>query len=312
MGLIYIITHARRINDVMTWSKWQCSQTWFCNFCTLIFFLQTRPWSDFFLNCCVCVCVFVAVFGIISIRVMVLLYLWSPSILRSVFSAVWCAWADRDSIQDEKAHLCWLHLAVEVWWCPFSTPVCCDCVFSCVRWLSRQTQCKGPESSPVPTTPGCGGILSLLLFVVFVSLPVRWSRRLAQCTGPESWPVPTTPGCGGVMVSFQYSSLLYLCPQLFEMIKQTGTVYRTRKLPCADYTWLWRCDGVERQLPFLLERKRAGMLVCVAVGPTAFAVKRKWKLNLRVPEGSVGYITRVGGVGGQHLPCSVLKFFLMP
>ncbi|XP_076461826.1 uncharacterized protein LOC143294275 [Babylonia areolata] len=44
---------------------------------------------------------------------------------------------------------------------------------------------------------------------------------------------------------------------LCEMIEQTGTVYRTRKLRCADYNWLWRCDGVERQLPFLLERKRA-------------------------------------------------------
>ncbi|KAL8562747.1 hypothetical protein ACOMHN_022622 [Nucella lapillus] len=44
---------------------------------------------------------------------------------------------------------------------------------------------------------------------------------------------------------------------LCEMIEQTGTVYRTRKLPCADYNWLWRCDGVDRQLPFLLERKRA-------------------------------------------------------
>ena len=46
------------------------------------------------------------------------------------------------------------------------------------------------------------------------------------------------------------------------MIEQTGTVYRTRKLPCGDYAWLWRCEGVERTLPFLLERKRAGTSVC--------------------------------------------------
>lgn len=41
------------------------------------------------------------------------------------------------------------------------------------------------------------------------------------------------------------------------MLEQIGVVYKTKKLKCADYNWLWRCEGVERQLPFFVERKRA-------------------------------------------------------
>ena len=31
-------------------------------------------------------------------------------------------------------------------------------VLSCVTWLSRLARCTGPESCPVQTTPGCGGV----------------------------------------------------------------------------------------------------------------------------------------------------------
>ena len=236
MGLIYIITHARRINDVMTWSKWQCSQTWFCNFCTLIFFFN-KPDHEL-----LCVCVFLLLFlesflseswcfftyGLLQFSGLCsqlcdvpeqtgtayrtrkltcadYTWLWRCdgvlSVLQfvvTVSSAVWDGWADRHSVKDQKAHLCrlhlavevsfhyscllylcpylwddrgdWhsvqdqkadlcrLHLAVEVWWCPFSTPVCCICVLSCLRWSSRPALCTGPESCPVLTTPGCGGV----------------------------------------------------------------------------------------------------------------------------------------------------------
>jgi len=37
-------------------------------------------------------------------------------------------------------------------------------------------------------------------------------------------------------------------------------VYRTRQLTTGDYSWVWRCDGKERSLPYLVERKRAGRL----------------------------------------------------
>ena len=222
----------------------------------LFFYYKPDHELTFFLNCCECVCVFVAVFGIISIGIMVLLCLWSPSVLwflLSVFSAVWYAWADRDSIQDKKAHLCWLHLAMEVWWCPFSIPVCCVCVFSCVRWSSRQTVYRTRKLTCADYTWlwRCDDVLSVLQFVVFVSLPVRWSRRLAQCTGPESSPVPTAPGCGGVMVSFQYSSLLHLSSAVWD---DRGDWHSVQD----QNTWLWRCDGVLSVVQFV-----AFVLSCV-------------------------------------------------
>ena len=85
------------------------------------------------------------------------------------------------------------------------------------------------------------------------------------------------------------------------MIEQTGTVYRTRKLTCANYTWLWRCDGVERQLPFLLERKRAGMLDCVTVGPTAFCSQEKVEIESESARRKcgVGMIGTLQGLGGE-------------
>lgn len=44
------------------------------------------------------------------------------------------------------------------------------------------------------------------------------------------------------------------------MIEGVNIKYKTRKLLVGDYSWVWNCDGTERILPFLVERKRAGDL----------------------------------------------------
>ncbi|XP_046342613.1 uncharacterized protein LOC124123459 [Haliotis rufescens] len=40
-------------------------------------------------------------------------------------------------------------------------------------------------------------------------------------------------------------------------LEQAGVQYRSCRLPCGDYRWLWRCDGGEMTVPLLIERKRA-------------------------------------------------------
>ena len=46
--------------------------------------------------------------------------------------------------------------------------------------------------------------------------------------------------------------------QLCRLLDQAKIRYKTKKLAVGDYSWFWRVDGVERTLPCLVERKRAG------------------------------------------------------
>ncbi|XP_067657194.1 uncharacterized protein [Haliotis asinina] len=40
-------------------------------------------------------------------------------------------------------------------------------------------------------------------------------------------------------------------------LEDAGVRYRSCRLPCGDYRWVWRCDGGEMMIPLLMERKRA-------------------------------------------------------
>ncbi|CAH1783419.1 unnamed protein product, partial [Owenia fusiformis] len=45
--------------------------------------------------------------------------------------------------------------------------------------------------------------------------------------------------------------------ELIRLLQQQGIVYKTKRLKCGDYNWIWRCAGEERTLPLVIERKRA-------------------------------------------------------
>ncbi|XP_046551414.1 LOW QUALITY PROTEIN: uncharacterized protein LOC124261131 [Haliotis rubra] len=40
-------------------------------------------------------------------------------------------------------------------------------------------------------------------------------------------------------------------------LERAGVRYRSCRLKCGDYRWVWRCDGGEMTIPLLMERKRA-------------------------------------------------------
>ncbi|XP_021363949.1 uncharacterized protein LOC110457159 isoform X2 [Mizuhopecten yessoensis] len=44
--------------------------------------------------------------------------------------------------------------------------------------------------------------------------------------------------------------------QLCDLLAGEGVTYRTRQLRTGDYQWVWRCEGQERDLPCIAERKR--------------------------------------------------------
>ncbi|XP_035673180.1 crossover junction endonuclease MUS81-like [Branchiostoma floridae] len=45
--------------------------------------------------------------------------------------------------------------------------------------------------------------------------------------------------------------------ELHRYLCRLGVRHRTASLQCGDYSWVWKCGGVEHVLPVLVERKRA-------------------------------------------------------
>ncbi|CAC5425947.1 unnamed protein product [Mytilus coruscus] len=93
-------------------------------------------------------------------------------------------------------------------------------------------------------------------------LPVSGSHVIPWSTVPDNNDVLYTnyDGSDGVVLLVDISEMggdRVGLGDLCRMIEDVNIKYKTRKLPVGDYSWVWNCDGTERILPFLVERKRA-------------------------------------------------------
>ena len=46
--------------------------------------------------------------------------------------------------------------------------------------------------------------------------------------------------------------------QIARLLDKTNVRYRSKKLEVGDYMWIWRHNGQQMEIPFVIERKRAG------------------------------------------------------
>ncbi|VDI68102.1 Hypothetical predicted protein [Mytilus galloprovincialis] len=93
-------------------------------------------------------------------------------------------------------------------------------------------------------------------------LPVSGSHVIPWSTVPDHNDVLYTnyDGSDGVVLLVDISEMggdRVGLGDLCRMIEGVNIKYKTRKLLVGDYSWVWNCDGTERILPFLVERKRA-------------------------------------------------------
>ncbi|XP_076104893.1 uncharacterized protein LOC143073329 isoform X3 [Mytilus galloprovincialis] len=93
-------------------------------------------------------------------------------------------------------------------------------------------------------------------------LPVSGSHVIPWSTVPDHNDVRYTnyDGSDGVVLLVDISEMggdRVGLGDLCRMIEGVNIKYKTRKLLVGDYSWVWNCDGTERILPFLVERKRA-------------------------------------------------------
>ncbi|XP_033757292.1 uncharacterized protein LOC117339685 [Pecten maximus] len=84
-------------------------------------------------------------------------------------------------------------------------------------------------------------------------------QKAVKTEGPKNFLYTNDKGGDGVILQVDHRELggdrLGL-GQLCDLLSVEGLTYRTRQLTTGDYQWGWRCDGQERILPCVAERKR--------------------------------------------------------
>ncbi|KAK3095641.1 hypothetical protein FSP39_017049 [Pinctada imbricata] len=101
-------------------------------------------------------------------------------------------------------------------------------------------------------------------------MPVPSVNPLRSSVTPRSSSTPTTTtadalytndsGKDGIIMLIDCSEMggdRVALGQLCAMLDKQSVIYKTKRLASGDYGWIWRTYNTEKELPFLVERKRA-------------------------------------------------------